>query len=231
MKFTPGPVPRLFLPRPRRASLKLQAAGGPSSPRLCPHPLGAAAGLRETSKHLEESRELRRTAEGRRFASVRRPGREAALRPPLLGHGREREGDGVGGGAQRGCGTRTRHSPGGTSLPPRPALRVLSRGHRGLWAARAGRSAGLRDGGNRSGRKAGGPAGGGGEGEVSLRAPRAAGSAGPPRDRRGGGAGRVPAPRDAGTETGAARATGRGGRHGVPGPGGSLLVGRLPAPG
>eukprot|EP00076_Gallus_gallus_P042670 XP_025008208.1 AN1-type zinc finger protein 2B isoform X1 [Gallus gallus] len=91
MKFTPGPVPRLFLPRPRRASLKLQAAGGPSSPRLCPHPLGAAAGLRETSKHLEESRELRRTAEGRRFASVRRPGREAALRPPLLGHGRERE--------------------------------------------------------------------------------------------------------------------------------------------
>lgn len=98
MKFTPGPVPRLFLPRPRRASLKLQAAGGPSSPRLCPHPLGAAAGLRETSKHLEESRELRRTAKGRRFASVRRPGREAALRPPLLGHGREREGDGVGGG-------------------------------------------------------------------------------------------------------------------------------------
>lgn len=98
MKFTPGPVPRLFLPRPRRASLKLQAAGGPSSPRLCPHPLGTAAGLRETSKHLEESRELRRTAEGRRFASVRRPGREAALRPPLLGHGREREGDGVGGG-------------------------------------------------------------------------------------------------------------------------------------
>lgn len=136
-----GPVPRLFLPRPRRASLKLQAAGGPSSPRLCPHPLGAAAGLRETSKHLEESRELRRTAEGRRFASVRRPGREAALRPPLLGHGREREGDGVGGGggghisvggAQRGCGTRTRHSPGGTSLPPRPALRVRSRGHRGF---------------------------------------------------------------------------------------------------
>lgn len=32
---------------------------------------------------------------------------------------------------------------------------------------------------------------------------------GPPRDRRGGGAGRVPAPRDAGTETGAARAAGR----------------------
>ncbi|XP_031455474.1 AN1-type zinc finger protein 2B isoform X1 [Phasianus colchicus] len=95
MKFTPGPVLRVFLPRPCRTSLELQAAKGPSSARLCPYSLGMAAGHRKTSKHLEEGWELCYTAAGQHFGSARRLGREAAVRPLLLGQGKE--GDGVGG--------------------------------------------------------------------------------------------------------------------------------------
>ena len=81
-----------------------------------------AAGHRKTSKHLEESWELCYTAAGQRFVSARLLGREAAVRPSLLGQGKEGDGGGGEGGTRLTAWLRDQHAarPGQDIASPPP---------------------------------------------------------------------------------------------------------------